>query len=626
MQLVTLYPFDPTGRASANRIENQSITVTPPTEITDYSYVVPRAAPFYADSLVVKDGTSAGARILVENVDYWCVIDFLSASVALTQRVCVGIALLDPGYSGTLYVTYQAVGGNYTLADYSILEELIRQRYVVKHVSYEQIINLPEGFAPAWHQHEVGDMVGMSKVVEAMGTIKTALDGRQGSFSQLNALVTSHLNSTNSHTAEQVGLGNVKNYAVATLGEAQEGVSNKYVTAAVMRQFVTGQGTDTTGFITATTAAATFVTKLEIDGYYNRVQADGRFAHIGDTYNKAQVNALVSGFDVTSSLDGIYTMIQSDTRYVNKDEISNYIKTTVADGKFATKSDLNIYYTRLESDAKYPLKTYSYSRTESDERYLLKSSESGYLTPATGDGRYPSNSAFNELKNSLAGKFSFIQSTSLLPGKASGGKPAIPDLRIVENKAGVIVNHDLSLNFLSEYAVSKDIYNKKEVDDIVNNSKSKSQQVRFKARCNWNGYPNFELEWEVTRVDSIFYITVTNVLPFYYREAAYPLTTLPLASQNNPQGTKIRPISAFVILGSNDTAMNAFVRTTSSTITLNTTTGDVYWLVNMNHDENSRNSYIEAGNFFAGVTVAATSPTMFETMNKLITKGTPVTF
>ena len=241
MELISLYPFDPTGRSPDNKIQDESITVIPPAEIKDYSYVIPRAAPFYADTLVVRDGIGPGSRRLIENVDYWCVIDFLSASHSLQRRVSVGIALLDARYSGTLYVTYQTVGGNYTLADYSVLEELIRERYIVKHVSYEQIINLPEGFAPDWHAHQVADMVGMSEVVGKLSEMISAIMGNAGSFGQLAACVDDHLNKTLAHRPENVGLGNVRNYGVATAEDIYDGNSLKYVTADMLNYYVSQQ-------------------------------------------------------------------------------------------------------------------------------------------------------------------------------------------------------------------------------------------------------------------------------------------------------------------------------------------------------------------------------------------------
>lgn len=521
MQLVSLYPFDPTGRATANRIENQSITVTPPTQITDYSYVVPRGAPFYADSLVVKDGRNVGARTLVENVDYWCVIDFLSASTALTKRVCVGIALLDPGYSGTLYVTYQAVGGNYSLADYSVLEELIRERYVVKHVSYEQVINLPEGFAPEWHAHEVADMIGMGQVVTMLDNIKVAINGRQGSYGQLNTQISNHVGSSAAHTPSQVGLSNVKNYDVATLAEATSGAGNKYVVASIMKQYVSSQMQDMSGFITTVTANATFATKAMLNSYSTTAVADGRYALKSDVYTKAQVNALIEGIDVSSSLGGFYTKAQSDGKYLLKTDISDYIKETVADGRYATKSSMSAYSTTAVADGKYALKTASYTKSESDGRYLGSTALSGYLTQSAADSKYLQSSALNNYYTKAESnanyptksQFNTLVNTTLPQAifdfknmrfeRNPGTKE--PQLRLEYNQNNESVTYFAPLSFLDDVEAKKD--------------KNKIYTRQFNKSITYRNY-TLSTTWKLRYAPhtGLLHINIFVNTPFYFHE------------------------------------------------------------------------------------------------------------
>lgn len=523
MQLVSLYSFDPTGRATANRIENQSITVSPPSSITDYSYVVPRGAPFYAESLVVKDGRSAGARTLVENVDYWCVIDFLSASTALTKRVSVGIALLDPGYSGTLYITYQAVGGNYSLADYSVLEELIRERYVVKHVSYEQVINLPEGFAPEWHAHEVADMVGMGQVVTMLDNIKVAINGRQGSYGQLNTQISNHVGSSAAHTPSQVGLSNVKNYDVATLAEATSGAGNKYVVASIMKQYVNSQMQDLSGFITTVTADATFATKAMLNSYSTTAVADGKYALKSDVYTKAQVNALIEGIDVSSSLGGFYTKAQSDGKYLLKTDISEYIKETVADGRYATKSSMSAYSTTAVTDGKYALKTASYTKSESDGRYLGTTALNGYLTQSVADGKYQTKSdmtAYLPVNSQSYGRVSTVGFSNTATGK----RLTITDTNPAGPKTWT-ADLDLSEYTKSNGAVSR--------DDVINAYLYTMQRMfqwhDLRISTVVTGYFSNKLttNWVVIacRFTRSIKIHAYVVTPFYYNEDTdFPLT------------------------------------------------------------------------------------------------------
>lgn len=625
MELISLYPFDPTARATSNKIENESITVIPPSHITDYSYIVPRAAPFYAETLVVKDGKTAGARRLVENVDYWCVIDFLSASTSLNKRVSVGIALIDPNYSGTLYVSYQTLGGNYTMADYSVLEELIRERYIVKHVSYEQIINLPAGFSPEWHKHEVADMVGMSSVVTSLNNIKVATESRNGSYGQIEQQLRNHVNSTAAHTPADIGLGNVKNYGVATLTDAKGGSVSKYITADILKQYVAFEKNDVSGFLSKSDAALTYQTIANMSKYYDKVTSDGRYAYKTDTYTKGQVDAMLSGIDVSSALGDYYTKSQSDGRYASKGDLGSYSTTAVSDGKYASKVSLNDYYTKVDSDGRFALKTQSYTKGESDGRYLGSTALNGYLTQSVADGRYQSKTAMDNYYsktevNRIGVNLQFVAD----PTGSSYINDYLMRYTTTDAKGGSVTSE--TRVDLPKHALKKDVYTKSEVDNKINQSGKKNETVTFSSRVNWPGYANFELSWEVTRIDTVFYITVHNVLPFYYQESDYTLSTLPIEKQTNVPGLRLRPLSVFGSIGTSDTANNAFSRNLYPYIYYTVPTGDITWTINVNHDQNARNTYVPGSGLFQGITIVATSEPMLDLLNKLFEKGSSQKF
>lgn len=354
MELISLYQFDPTGVNPANKVVNQSLTVIPPKGIRDYTYVIPRGAPFFADSLVVKDGINPGARTLQKDVDYYCLYDFLSVSIKLKKRVCVGIGFYDPGYNGTIYVSYQALGGNYSLADFSIMEELVRNRYVARNVSYEQIINLPAAFAPDWHEHTIGDLVGMSQVVTKLDEVKQAIASKPGSWGQLEAQLSNHLQTQSAaHTPSAVGLGNVKNYGVATLTDIQN-KAVKYVTADNLNLYVGSQinsfKNGLTGFITNSDLTNTLsgyitnagltstlsgyatnsgVTSL-LTNYATNAYVNDNFRKIGDSYSKQEVNNLIANNKVNVDLSGYVLKADLNTT------VSNLLKYTVRNTNVST--------------------------------------------------------------------------------------------------------------------------------------------------------------------------------------------------------------------------------------------------------------------------------------------------
>lgn len=621
MDLVTVYPYDPTGRAASNRVVNQPLTVSPSVEIKDYSYVIPRGAPYFAESLVVRDGQGTGARVLVENVDYWCVIDFLSASIALSKRISVGIALINPLYSGTLHVSYQALGGNYTLDDFSILEELVRKRYVVRHVSYEQVVNLPAGFAPSWHAHEVGDMVGMSQVVDTLGGVKTAIEGRQGSFSQLSTQLSSHVNGVAVHTPAQVGLGNVKNYSVGTMADVNNGLSNKYITADILRQYVTGQGTDTSGFLTGTAAALIYVTKSELNSYQTTSTADGKYALKNDVYTKAQVNALLAGYDAGTTFDDYYNRTQSDLRYATKTEFGDYLKSSTAASTYVSKIDIQQYLTTSQADSKYAAKTDIYTRVQADDRYMLKTAISNYLSVSDGDSKYQSKTAMSNYYTKIE-----VNGHKLSGGTLSDGTTTDYNLTLTESlAAGGTSNVVVPIN-LPLHVKKSEVYTKKETVDLIASSSMVHRISRVAANVAWPGYSNAGITWEITQIGKLFHFTCTNTNVFYYQEDNYLVSTKPKAAQAGNLGLKIKPISVSMSLNASEQTFNGFIRMLESCVYWDTVTGDISWWVNINHDQNAANKYVRESDFFVGVSIVATSTPMLDSLNALMERGSPVYF
>lgn len=573
MQLVSLYPFDPTGRATANRIENQTITVIPPTEIKDYSYVVPRGAPFYADTMVIKDGRGTGARTLIENVDYWCVIDFLSASHSLKRRISVGIALLDARYSGTLYATYQAVGGNYSLADFSILEELIRERYIVKHVSYEQIINLPPGFAPEWHEHQVGDMVGMSEVRDSLQGMTNAIGANAGSFGQLNSLYFDHTNFGDVHTPTQVGLSNLKNYGVATINDIARGANNKYVTADALRLYVSESQFDVSGFIKTSEVDELFATKANLNNYLRTDAASTTYATILTTYTKSEVNTIVNDI-ITGELD-----------------FENY-----------------------------------FNKQQTAELFLSKEDAEDFVTNRNANVTYATRDSYTQLRDIVLGNFSVIENVSF----KTVDSDAVPTLSIVEtignlNESSTVVT-DVKLNFLTDYAKTANVYTKDEINQTYENIDNRN--AVFTRTFNKNiPYLSYTLPstWTLhySVASGMLHVQVQITQAFYFNETTSMLFKIDANDLNTPITTVSKlPYLSFsannVGLAASNVDSNYWIRPNAPVVNINTG-GELSFGINFNTDAtnyayinsllvcfsvpvSNQNDFNNVRKFFGGVT------------------------
>lgn len=226
--MATAYPFDPSGTSAANRIPNEQHVITA-VNFRDYHYVIPKFAPFFAESMQIKLQYPNGTiRTLTQGLDFYFSHQFLDASRACAKPVYGSISFLDTDTAGILSITYQTVGGMWTLSPEEISRILAEQLRNPRTTAWEQITNLPERFPVVDHEWDLIDMVGASEIVRAIDGIRDTITASNGGG--LNAHITNYANPHNV-TKVQVGLGSVLNYAIATQAESEAGTSNvKYMT------------------------------------------------------------------------------------------------------------------------------------------------------------------------------------------------------------------------------------------------------------------------------------------------------------------------------------------------------------------------------------------------------------
>ena len=242
----TPYQYDPFGNYPPNLITNEQHSVTPPTASDQANFIVPDAAPFFALGLIVRSGPASTDPVLVEGTDYILTHRFVEASQFLNRQIYGSITFLNQMYSGMVWLTYQTLGGTYTLDDYSIVENLTRSLYSIRVVTWTQVVPLVAAFPPLPHPHNVADLTGMADVVVVLNSILTALQQSGGNVNTLATTLQTHLNAVSSHSKSQVGLGLLDNFRTATQQDIENGVPNAYVTPQMLiygiERFVTGSG------------------------------------------------------------------------------------------------------------------------------------------------------------------------------------------------------------------------------------------------------------------------------------------------------------------------------------------------------------------------------------------------
>lgn len=239
------YAYDGLGTNPDNLIVNERHSVQPPSSISDASFIILRAAPFFSNSLVLRTGPNSSDTALVEGVDYLVTHHFVTLSYIAAQPIYSSVTFLNRNYSGEVYATYQTVGGQYVFDSYTQIEELTRQLYNVLNVTWEQVAGNFPGLPPYSHLMSGDDIVGFDVVIDVLNAIKAAiLDTNPGGSGSSAAALQAHIESLNAHSKAAVGLGNVNNWDIATLSDILASVNNKYMTPYLTGLMIDGKITD----------------------------------------------------------------------------------------------------------------------------------------------------------------------------------------------------------------------------------------------------------------------------------------------------------------------------------------------------------------------------------------------
>lgn len=175
-----LYPLDKTGEAVTNLVTGERHTLSPSAEPLDYHFILPNAAPYFLDSMVVYH--IGLGRELIRGVEWAPGHKFVDASVELSNihgGVYASILFFDRTLSGQVELReYQTLGGYWTLDTNRILEILSNRAVDPRRASYEQVSGKPEVFPPIAHAHDEGDMTGFAELIAATLDVASAIRER----------------------------------------------------------------------------------------------------------------------------------------------------------------------------------------------------------------------------------------------------------------------------------------------------------------------------------------------------------------------------------------------------------------------------------------------------------------
>lgn len=225
------YPFDTTGLLASNLIAGEAHTLT---EINANAYrvLVPEFAPFYLDNFALEHVDQLGAVTpLQEGVHFILCLPYIGAVRSTGKMIYGGISITDLITNGTVRVTYQTIGGDWTADSNYVLNALAEQVYNPRTTVWDVVTNKPNQFPPTVHNQHMDTVFGHEVLINAInGLANTIASGPQN---QQPYLIGHLLDDQNPHfvTAEQIGLGNVQNLPMASDAEVMARAHvDKYIT------------------------------------------------------------------------------------------------------------------------------------------------------------------------------------------------------------------------------------------------------------------------------------------------------------------------------------------------------------------------------------------------------------
>jgi hypothetical protein len=295
-----LYPLDITGSAVTNLVLNERQTLNPPPtpeenngEIS-FHFIIPFAAPFYRDSVVLRH--IASGQLLYRGIHYAVGHKFIDASKETEGRqggIYASIMFFDPTLSGQVALEkYQTLGGTWTLNENKILEILSNRAADPRTLSFEEVAEKPDRFPALPHDHDINDVTGAKELIASNYDIAAAIRER-----------------------------------------TQDWLDNPpHLPGDMTPELI---------------AAYNILIQQQFANYYTRGQTDGKLTDL-DTTLRALIKDLQDGNSTV--LDDYVTKVAGDQRYLLKNALDDYVtKTYFSDNTYSTR-EIDQMFADLNSD------------------------------------------------------------------------------------------------------------------------------------------------------------------------------------------------------------------------------------------------------------------------------------
>ena len=169
MTLIIKYPLDPTGVSVNNLVSNELCQLSS----DSIRCIAPLNGAFYGTSMVIIDLNTNQTL----NSSQWYPSELYDVPTALYGKAIYGIAVItDNNVSTNISISYQAVGGEFSTQETSIVQLANTLALDSRPVQWPNVFNTPLEYPPSEHLHDAGTIYGFEYVVHAIERVRAAID------------------------------------------------------------------------------------------------------------------------------------------------------------------------------------------------------------------------------------------------------------------------------------------------------------------------------------------------------------------------------------------------------------------------------------------------------------------
>lgn len=162
------YPYDSSGNAPSNLIRDEPQVLTR-MNADPFRYFIPDFAPFYETNFSLRGTDTLGNSVTLRKyVDYNFATKYIGATRANGLAVWGSVYIIRKDLQGTVYVTYQCLGGQYSANRNYVVEAIAANNYNPRRCAWDQLTNVPEKFPPSGHSQDIDTFTGFRDLIDAV--------------------------------------------------------------------------------------------------------------------------------------------------------------------------------------------------------------------------------------------------------------------------------------------------------------------------------------------------------------------------------------------------------------------------------------------------------------------------